>query len=244
VVDRDSMGKPTELGRAPPDDESQQFPTREGDVRSPSVPSITQPWMTAVGRGEDRSSLVAALSFVDGVAAGWGEAELVAWIERHLVEPKRMAQPVAVTDAVVGTILLRNDPHSSRGGARLTRAEELPNLLEMARSRTVQTLRAFIATPSDDRFLQAAIFAERVRRETHGKQGTWIAQPKPADLLSNIVLSLFAADILNHREFYEAKLCVCELCGRVSFTPDTTTRNGCHEHVPRAETHSGFRPKG
>ena len=42
------------------------------------------------------------------------------------------------------------------------------------------------------------------------------------------------------REFHEQHLCVCEVCGDVSFDPPVTTRTGCHRHMPRTESTSGF----
>lgn len=217
------------------------MPGRE--VRPPTLPALP-----SFG-GEDRSALIGGLTFVEG-AQQWGERDLVSWFEDYFVAPKRMPAPVAVSDAVIGTIAIGGvnsaSPDSGKwlreSGPRSARAAELPKLLAMARSRVVITLRGFISSPVDDRFLQAAIFAERVRRNP-GKKASWIAQPKPADLLSNIVLSLFCADVLMNREFYEQKLCVCDICGRVSFAPELTTRVGCTDHPPNTEGQSGFQKR-
>ena len=65
------------------------------------------------------------------------------------------------------------------------------------------------------------------------------------------VLSLFAVDMLMHRDFHERSLCVCDACGRVSFNPGTTTRTGCPEHpsggtppngLVRPPSQTGFKP--
>ena len=109
----------------------------------------------------------------------------------------------------------------------------------MARWRVILTLRGLLAKPCDDRFLQAAIFARRVERV----DGAWRAQSRDADLLSDMVLSLFAADVLSYRDFYEQSLCLCDVCGRVSFNPAATTRAGCADHVPKTDTTSGFQGK-
>lgn len=87
-----------------------------------------------------------------------------------------------------------------------------------------------IATPSDDRFLRASIFLGRVRRE----DGHWVARPEPTAPLSGIVLSLFAVAILSERAFYDRQMCVCDVCGRVSFDAAPGARRACSVHVPRA----------
>ncbi|APR79029.1 Hypothetical protein A7982_04376 [Minicystis rosea] len=55
---------------------------------------------------------------------------------------------------------------------------------------------------------------------------------RPGDALSDLILGLFAVDVLSYREFHEQNLCICDVCGRVSYNPATTTRSGCSEHVP------------
>jgi hypothetical protein len=186
--------------------------------------------------------LVAGLAFIDGVAAGWGRAGLLDWLSEHLVKTGRMQPPGVVREAVVGAIAL--DPATSAKGPKVAPLTELPKLLAMARSRVIVSLRAFIAAQSDDRFLKGAIYGERVQRVKNEGQSVWVARPREADLLSDIVLSLFAADVLMHREFHERSLCVCEVCGRVSFQPESTTRGGCVEHPPKSEAKSGFQVSG
>jgi hypothetical protein len=64
--------------------------------------------------------------------------------------------------------------------------------------------------------LQAAIHTRRLRRaQVRGRQ-RWIATPRETDALSDIVLSLFAADILFEPDFYREHLYICETCARVS----------------------------
>ena len=79
-------------------------------------------------------------------------------------------------------------------------------------------------------FLAAAIFAGRVRRSDVGGQSRWVARPDVRDSLSAIVLSLFAADILWRREWYDASLCVCDVCGSVSFDGASDRRFRCGAH--------------
>lgn len=185
----------------------------------------------------ERGALVAGLRFIEGVGAGWMRSDLVTWLNEDLVGPGRMTPVSVVHEAVVGAIAL--DPATSAAAERPASLDALPKLLAVARSRVVVTLRAFVSTPPDDRFLQAAIFHERVQRVRGDRVASvWVARPTDKDLLSDVVLSLFAADILMHREFHEQSLCVCEPCGRVSFQPATTGRSGCVEHPVRGA--SGF----
>jgi hypothetical protein len=149
-----------------------------------------------------------------------------------------MEAPSAVNDAAVGTAPLR--PGARVAAQRAAKLEDVPRIMELARTRVLDALRAFIKLPPDDRFLQAAIFAERVQRGRDGRASVWVARPRESDSLANIVLSLFAVDILSHREFHEAHLCVCEVCGRVSFDRTATSSTGCTLHVPRTESTSGF----
>lgn len=209
--------------------------------------------------GAERGALLAGLTFLEGTrtlrgsgaygAPGsqlggteWGIDELLEWLDVHLIQPGRMPRVRRVQEAVVGVIPLTDDemtplPESSLPQATL---EELPKLLRVARSRVIVTLRAFVALHTDDRFLSAAIYRDRVRRARVGNRATWVAQPHEDDLLSDVVLSLFAADILMHRVFHERALCVCDTCGRVSFQPELTTRKGCAQHMPPSGATSGF----
>ena len=109
----------------------------------------------------------------------------------------------------------------------------------MACYRVVVTLRGLLASPSDDRFLQAALFAGRIKRD----KGEWQARPAETERLSDIVLSLFVVDILSHRDFHEKNLCVCDVCGRLSFDRAQFSRFGCIDHSPKSEATSGFQPK-
>jgi hypothetical protein len=197
----------------------------------------------------DRGALVAALRFVEGVGAGWELKDLSAWFADEMVGPGRMTPVGTVTEAVVGSIAL--DPATSAVGERVATLNDLPKLLAISRSRVVVTLRGFIANTPNDRFLQAAIYAGRVERLRVGSEAVWIARPKERELLSDIVLSLFAVDMLMHRDFHERSLCVCDACGRVSFNPGTTTRTGCPEHpsggtppngLLRTASQTGFKP--
>lgn len=229
----------------------------------PSLPALD-------GSEADRLALLAGLSFIEGTASGWMARDLVEWFTTYGSVMGRTAPPASVMDAVVGTIVLTTAPlasapkpaapkpaapsgppsarapvsarapASSRPAAeKVARIEQLPKLLAMSRWRVIVTLRGLLSQPADDRFLQAAIFAERVRRD-HSR---WVAQPLDTDLLSDIVLSLFVVDILSQRAFHEQNMCVCDVCGRISYNPSATTRAGCGEHLPKTDSSSGYRLK-
>ncbi|HVY47983.1 MAG TPA: hypothetical protein VHB21_18980, partial [Minicystis sp.] len=138
------------------------------------------------------------------------------------MQPGFMSRPSQVSDPAVGTAPLRAGVRLK--ASRIATLEDVPTIAARARQRVVDALRAFIATTTDDRFLQAAIFAERVQRVRRDREAVWVPSPREIDALANIALSLFAADVLQHRDFHERRLCVCEVCGRVSFHPELTTR--------------------
>lgn len=195
----------------------------------------TLPSFPAVDGSElERLALLAGLTFVEGAISGWRARELAAWFRTHGPLMGRSAPPVSVRDAAVGAIALA--PGVKLAGDNVARLDDLPKLLAMSRWRVVVTLRGLLATPCDDRFLQAAIFSGRVVRE----RSTWVARPRETDLLSDVVLSLFAVDVLTHRDFHEQNLCVCDVCGRVSYNPAQSSRAGCGDHVPKTDTTSGF----
>jgi hypothetical protein len=182
-----------------------------------------------------RAELVAALAFVEG-AVSWTAADLVDWFRTHAAELGRDTPPISVADPSSGPDSLRLAGPSSRRSAR---PEQVSRLLAMARWQVVMTLRGMLEKPCDDRFLQAAIYAGRVVR----RDGRWRYETDDAHALSDVVLGLFAVDVLTHRELYDQDLCVCELCGRVSFNPAATTRIGCPDHVPGTDASSGVLPR-
>jgi hypothetical protein len=212
--------------------------SREHDPMMKSLVLPTLPSFPAIDGSEpERLALLAGLTFVEGAISGWGARELLEWFRVHGPLMGREQVPVSVRDAAVGTLAL--SPGVKVAGDKVARAEDLPKLLAMSRWRVVVTLRGLLATPCDDRFLQAAIFSGRVVRD----RSTWFARPREADLLSDVVLSLFAVDILTHRDFHEQNLCVCDVCGRISYNPAQSSRSGCGDHVPKTGTSSGFESK-
>jgi hypothetical protein len=201
-----------------------------------SVTSLPNPGEIERLRSE-HPTLPAGVAFIEG-AADWSAGDVIAWFDDAFVAPGYMDPPTIVGDPAFGTAPLH--PMIRPKATRPARVDDVPLIAARARTRVVEALRGFIARPCDDRFIQAAIFAERVQRRLRDRTAIWAPTPKDIDALANIALSLFVADILTHREFYEANLCVCEVCGCVSFQREVTTRRGCVRHTPRTESTSGF----
>jgi hypothetical protein len=178
---------------------------------------------------EQRAELMAGLTFVEG-ALQFSRADLREWFRTN-AEALGHKDGWASIRAAPGRRAIPLDD------LPVARHEDLPRLLAMARWTVVLTMRGMLSTPADDRFLHAAIFARRVRRH----DGAWRVATQDDHPLSDIVLALFAADVLAHREFHEQNLCVCDVCGRISFSPTLTTRVGCVEHLPLAAPGSGPR---
>jgi hypothetical protein len=181
---------------------------------------------------EERAELFAALAFVEG-AGGFRREDLRGWFCTHAEALGLPAAPPFVRDALGGSVRLPLD------GPPSVRHEDLSGLLSLARCKVILTLRGLLATPVDDRFLHAAIFSRRVRRH----QGTWRVVAQDEHSLSEIVLALFAVDVLGHREFHEQNLCICDVCGRVSYNPARTTRARCEDHPPASPPESGARSR-
>jgi hypothetical protein len=190
-----------------------------------------------------RPALAAALSFMEMTSGDdCGVAELAGWMKHRLVEPGLMPMAETVHEKGIGSVSLSQAGPDSRAPssgepwdpagrtheawsapieARLTR------IVAAARARVAETLRALVAQPGDDRFLAAAIFAGRVQRATTLRGSEWVPSPGVSDRLSDVVLALFAADILAHREDYERGIRVCETCGRMCFGPAAVVEACC-----------------
>ncbi|MFO0617729.1 MAG: hypothetical protein U0414_34360 [Polyangiaceae bacterium] len=106
-------------------------------------------------------------------------------------------------------------------------ALELRAILTEARGRVASELGAWIADPRADALLRRLMDEGALRQRS---SGAWSPRVSARPRLSDLVLSLFAADIGDRRALYESKLCVCKVCGRVSFDPSVGERTGCVEH--------------
>ena len=190
------------------------------EIVLPTLPSF------AAVAGGDRATLLAGLTFVEAASSGWAADDLVQWFRANLALLGWPGPPPTVTESPVGTLSLR--PGARLVGDRFAPADDLPKLLAMTRWKVAVTLRGLLS--NDDGFLNGAIFAGRVRRDA--KASEWLARPRASEPLSDIVLSLFVADILAYREFHVLSLCVCHACGRISYNPQGTSRTGCADHLP------------
>jgi hypothetical protein len=180
------------------------------------------------------SEIVAALSFIEGTGAGkWGVSELRLWLEEHLIGPGRMARPTSVREPPAGTSLLSASRPWELSREEMDSIAALPDILALARSRVVSTIEGFLSVRGDDRFLIRAIREGRVVRRRTGKDGAWGLRASTNAMLSDVVLGLFAVEILSDRERLERSLCVCEHCGRIWVEEDARSRRACYEHPPR-----------
>jgi hypothetical protein len=184
--------------------------------------NATLPYFGGVG---ERRALDAGMTFLELTESGQLElAGLADWLDQHVVVTGCMPRLSVVLEPPAGSVALRPTL-----GALARASADLPRILTTARLRVVDALRGLISSPSDDRFLRAAIFLGRVRRQ----EGHWIARPEVTAPLSGIVLSFFAVAILSERSFYDRQMCVCDICGRVSFNAAPGLRRACASHAPR-----------
>lgn len=190
------------------DNTSQSPPTsRAGSgIRRITPPPISRPL----------EPVVAGLSFLEGVGSKrLGRESLETWIDQNLVSPGYVSRPLRIYEPIFGA--LPTDKGCSPFLPETPPSEETSALMVRARARVIGHLQGLLRTPPEDRFLNAAIFAGRVRRSPIGQTMTWIPRPRSTDALSDIITSLFVSDILGRREFYVQNLCICRTCGRVRF---------------------------
>ena len=184
-----------------------------------------------------------ALRFTEGVRMGWSAADLSRWCFDALLQPGLLELTAAssgmltVAEPGSGSLELPIDPPS---GAR---PGPPARLLEVARQHIVDCLRGLLHQPTDDRFVHAALRADRVQRiRAPGERfASWTPRLREGNhSLSQMVLALFTADVLTDRDPYERSLSVCRVCGAVGFESERAGRTGCTEHA--AELASGKRP--
>jgi hypothetical protein len=170
-----------------------------------------------------RINLFTALMFID--APPTNAPALLAWFSAYPVLPGDMLRPTQVTETLCSAVAL--DPEAEPTTGSPARVEAL---VATAHARVLRALSELIAPERNDRFISSLVAAGRVRH--NAALQTWEAHPDERDPLSDIVLTLLAADILSNRAFYDAYLCVCKTCFQVSFEPTRTGRTGCVEHRP------------
>jgi hypothetical protein len=195
---------------------------------------------------------IAALSFTEGVRSGWQAMELLGWCREHLLGRGflRLRDPLSGRFTVhepdaggieLSTSLASPSPRRSDTAdfARATR------IVEIARTRTLEALNGLLAAPPDDRFLSAAIQGGRVQRvrDPGARSARWLPSLDEGTALTQIVLTLFAADALMFREEYDRALRICRTCGSVAFDGDLGGRFRCAEHSDRPSSRLGDVPR-
>ncbi len=151
---------------------------------------------------------------------------LVAWLQAHLVTPGFLpAMPATVQEPGAGVVALADRPE---GAAAVAYEDRVRSIVRTARLRVVAAVQGLVARPVDDRFLHAAIFEGRVVRDVR-----WSPHLKGTEKLSDVVLAALASDVLTHREAYDALLCICAVCGDISFSA-RELRTRCQAHAMMA----------
>lgn len=172
-----------------------------------------------------RPALSAGLSFMEmSIAPSLRLVDLVAWIGAHLVEPGFMPMPSTVHEPEIGSVSVTAQPAEAWTASMDGRATRI---VHVARERVAAALQGLVAVPVNDRFLNANIFAGRVHRATTDRGIGWQPRLTGQERLADIVLALFAADVLGHREDYERGLAICEDCGRMCFGPTAAMGTHC-----------------
>jgi hypothetical protein len=151
----------------------------------------------------------------------WTVGDLEEWFAMYLVEPGFMKRPRCVREPGTAPVPL---------DSRVDAVASLGDVLSSARLRVIAAVRGLLAPVADDRFLNAAIFGGRVRRAVVAGSPVWVPSPRETDFLGEIVLSLFAADILPDRDFYRAHLCFCDVCDQLAFNGRRPAASLCARH--------------
>ncbi len=167
-------------------------------------------------------SSIAALAFLEGVAQLGTLESLIAWLTGE----------VAPNGWAVGWTTVWEPDHEPLELRPEVDREALRALLRDARANAVRSLRGLVWTPRDDEWLTEVVGRGHVASRGQGE--LTVAVP-PGRALSELVLALLAADVLARRPLYEARLCVCSVCSRVSFDPVASGRLGCVAHPVRPE---------
>lgn len=173
-----------------------------------------------------------ALSFVNGVAGGWGKAELAAWLAgpyarsvRHAARPPyEQGGPVRQSDHVV-------DLSASPLGA-----DEVATLLRDARWRVLAGLESASAKTVDVSYAGAALTRGLIVPclDEGGRHG-YAAAPTSNMRLHQRVLALFAVDRLMNPMLHRDALFVCSRCERVVVDEASKARGVCTSHGPTAQ---------
>jgi len=175
-----------------------------------------------------RQALVAGLAFMEGALAGSLDRDgLCAWFD-ELLEAFEAETPASVRETGAASAPLRLPPRRDHQAAE----GMLAQVVEAARANVSSALRSLQGSDACQRFVLEAVREGRVQeREIWPERQTrWMPVIDSRQSLSAVVLSLFAADFLNHREQYARDLRVCPDCGRASFDRSAPTPCACQTH--------------
>jgi hypothetical protein len=175
-----------------------------------------------------------ALAFTEGVRAGWLASDFIAWTREHLVLQGRVTPPFGsnitqVREPGFGVVLLSDHAVIPSDAGPVLPLAELSGLLSFARDRVLDQLRQAVST-CQTRFVQAAIYGERIMRTRVDGRSQWRAQLSESTALRDQVLALFAVDALENPADYEQDLAVCDACGSVTLCQDLACARGCPAH--------------
>jgi hypothetical protein len=176
---------------------------------------------TVLEEGSTRESVAAecreaALSFVNGVAAGWDKLDLVLWLTgpyaratRHVPRGERVAgldEESDVADETIETLVTRT------------------------RSRIVASLETAALGDGTLEFAIEAMDRGMVRRQLDlDGDVVWVPADNTRMRLEDRVRSLFAADYLNDAAAYES-LYVCHRCENVVLDENAKRLGACQNH--------------
>ncbi|MBI5533142.1 MAG: hypothetical protein HY898_10525 [Deltaproteobacteria bacterium] len=191
---------------------------------------------------ERSSPRSAALAFMRGTKAPWGTAELLEWINEHLLRPDRItlapgSRVLEVFEPDAGTLSLECNSFPPGRVAPLPAARPV---IALARERVLQRLRAMVEHGHMS-FVHAALYQQRLVRCKSPSTGSqvWCVRFKEDTCLSDQILALFAADAMESPDDYEHRFGVCRICDEVHFQATVDVlRVGCEAH-PLGVLHEG-----
>ena len=170
-----------------------------------------------------RAAIAGGVAFLEAGEREWSNVDLVAWLDEHLVRPGYMLRPHTIRERETPPVDLQADSVCA----------DVSALVQRSTQRVLRALRGIVPPSSDDRFVNGAIYSGRVRRSTVEGAASWVASPRVDDFLSEMVLSLFAADVLADGDYYASHMCLCFACGRLTFQRHPSRRTACEAHRGR-----------
>lgn len=162
------------------------------------------------------SRLIAAMTFLDGVASHGSGARVRAW----------WYEDVLPLGCIVGGSYLREAGHAPIALDALEADPiALQSLLSEARRKVVVALEAALRDPRSlsDVLVQTGLLKI-------APAGGWTPSVGAERGLSELVLALIVSDMLDRPRLYRARFALCRRCERISFQRALTGRRGCLDH--------------